>query len=35
MYIILTIYLNITEIIGDVVNFIADIIKYLERLLLF
>lgn len=34
MYIILTIYLNLTEIVGGIVNLIADIIEYLEKLLL-
>lgn len=34
MYIILTIYLNLTEIVAGVVDLIADIIEHLEKLLL-
>lgn len=34
MYIILTIYLNLVEIVSGIVDLMADIIKYLEKLLL-
>lgn len=34
MYIILTIYLNLAEIVGGIVDLVADIIRYLEKLLL-
>lgn len=34
MYILITFYINLTEIVSGIVDTIADAIKYLEKLLL-